>query len=143
MKYTYLAGFSALFFVIIELLYKFSNCSNLKPDLFVAVWFIICGMVAMPYYFGKKYHKESIPYTTIIIIVLMSIFTFAGSLFYWDACKYLSNPGIPRTIHSGVFILLLSLISAVSFNHYLSGKQSVSILLILIGISSLLYTDTD
>lgn len=141
MKYIFLAGFSALFFVIIELLYKFSNCSKIKTDLFVAVWFIICGLVAIPYYFAKKFNEESIPYDIIMIILLMSVFTFMGNLFYWDACRYLSNPGIARTVYSGVLIMLLSLISAVTFKNYLSVKQSGSILLILVGLCSLLMSD--
>jgi multidrug transporter EmrE-like cation transporter len=141
MKYIFLAGFSALFFVLIELLYKFSNCSKMKTDLFVAVWFIICGLVALPYYFFKKFNEEKIPFNTIMVIVLMSIFTFIGNIFYWDACRYLSNPGIARTIYSGVLILLLSLISAITFNNYLSIKQCGTILLILFGIGSLLMTN--
>jgi multidrug transporter EmrE-like cation transporter len=141
MKYIFLVGFSALFFVLIELLYKFSGCSKMKTDLFVAVWFIICGLVAIPYYFAKKFNEESIPYDTMMVIVLMSIFTFIGNIFYWDACRYLSNPGIARTVFSGVLILLLSLISAIIFNNYLSVKQSGSILLILFGIGSLLMSD--
>ena len=121
--------------------YKFSNCSKIKTDLFVAVWFIICGLVAIPYYFAKKFNEESIPYDIIMIILLMSVFTFMGNLFYWDACRYLSNPGIARTVYSGVLIMLLSLISAVTFKNYLSVKQSGSILLILVGLCSLLMSD--
>jgi uncharacterized membrane protein len=141
MKYIFLAGFSAVFFVLIELLYKFSNCSKMKTDLFVAVWFIICGLVAIPYYFAKKLNEETIPYDTMMVIVLMSIFTFIGNIFYWDACRYLSNPGIARTVYSGVLIILLSLISAITFNNYLSVKQNGSILLIIFGIGSLLMSD--
>jgi uncharacterized membrane protein len=141
MKYIFLAGFSAVFFVLIELLYKFSNCSKMKTDLFVAVWFIICGLVAIPYYFVKKLNEETIPYDTMMVIVLMSIFTFIGNIFYWDACRYLSNPGIARTVYSGVLIILLSLISAITFNNYLSVKQNGSILLIIFGIGSLLMSD--
>tara|TARA_B100000767_G_scaffold145743_1_gene137423 strand:- start:916 stop:1341 length:426 start_codon:yes stop_codon:yes gene_type:complete len=141
MKYIFLAGFSALFFVIIELLYKFSNCSKIKTDLFVAVWFIVCGLVAIPYYFAKNFNKEPIPYDIMMIILLMSVFTFAGNLFYWDACRYLSNPGIARTVYSGVLIMSLSLISAVTFKNYLSVRQSGSILLIMVGMCSLLMSD--
>tara|TARA_B100000780_G_scaffold162159_1_gene113366 strand:- start:705 stop:1130 length:426 start_codon:yes stop_codon:yes gene_type:complete len=141
MKYIFLAGFSALFFVIIELLYKFSNCSKMETDKFVTIWFIICGLVALPYYFVKGFSKETIKFNTIMVIVLMSIFTFIGNLFYWDACRYLSNPGIARTVYSGVLIMLLSLISAVTFKNYLSLKQTGSILLIMVGICTLLMSD--
>jgi multidrug transporter EmrE-like cation transporter len=76
-----------------------------------------------------------------IVIVLMSIFTFIGNIFYWDMCRYLNNPGIARRVFSGILIILLPLISAFSFNNNLSVNQRGSILLILFGIGSLLITD--
>jgi hypothetical protein len=54
MKYIWLAFFSALFIVLTELVYNLSSCSKMKTDLFVTVWLIICGLVAIVYYFAKK-----------------------------------------------------------------------------------------
>lgn len=138
MKFILLAGFSALFFVIIELLYKFSNCASINPDLFVTAWFIISGFVTIPYFLYRNYHKEDIPNQIIFIIVIMGLLSFVGNLIYWNACKNMKNPGITRAVYSGVLIMLLAILSAITFKKYLSYIQSFSILLIIIGISLLL-----
>tara|TARA_B100001175_G_scaffold298636_1_gene289379 strand:+ start:238 stop:705 length:468 start_codon:yes stop_codon:yes gene_type:complete len=138
MKFILLAGFSALFFVILELLYKFSNCESINPDLFVTVWFIISGIITVPYFLYRNYHIEHIPNKIIFYIGIMALLSFVGNLIYWNACKNIKNPGITRTVYSGVLIMLLAIISAVTFKKYLSYIQSFSILLIIAGISLLL-----
>jgi len=138
MKFILLAGFSALFFVILELLYKFSNCSSINPDLFVTAWFIISGIVTIPYFLYRNYHKQHLPNQIIFFIVIMGLLSFVGNLIYWNACKNIKNPGITRAVYSGVLIMLLAIISAVTFKKYLSYIQFFSILLIIAGISLLL-----
>jgi uncharacterized membrane protein len=143
MKFIILAGFSALFFVILELLYKFSNCGSINPDLFVTAWFIISGFVTIPYFLYRNYHKEHIPNQIIFIIVIMGLLSLVGNLFYWNACKNMKNPGITRAVCSGVIIMLLSILTAITLKKYLSYIQSFSILLIIVGISLLLISSDD
>ncbi len=138
MKFTLFAGLSALFFVLMELLYKFSNCVSINPDLFVSVWFIISGIITIPYFLYRNYHKEQLPNQVIFIIAIMGLLSFVGNLIYWNACKNIKNPGITRAVYSGVLIMLLAIITALKFKKYLSYIQSLSILLIIIGISLLL-----
>ena len=142
MQYILLAGFSALFFVILELVYKFSNSSKISSDLFVTLLFIFNGLVALAYFFYKNYHKENnvneINNSIIYYILLMSILSFVGNLVYWNTCKNIKNPGITRAIFSGVLIALLAIISAFIFKKYLTLIQSSSIILIIIGITLLL-----
>ena len=52
----------------------------------------------------------------------------------------IKNPGITRAVYSGVLIMLLAIITAVTFKKYLSYIQSFSVLLIIGGISLLLMT---
>lgn len=73
-----MAGFSALFFVILKLLYKFSNCASSNPYLFVTAWFIISGFVTIPYFLYRDYHKQHIPNLIIFIIVIMGLLSFVG-----------------------------------------------------------------
>ena len=68
----------------------------------------------------------------------MGLLSFVGNLIYWNACKNIKNPGITRAVCSGVLIMLLAIISAVTFKKYLSYIQFFSILLIIAGISLLL-----
>jgi len=138
MQFILLSGFSALFFVILELLYKFSNCSSINPDLFVTAWFLISGIITIPYFFYRNYHKEKLPKQIILFIVIMGILSFVGNLIYWNSCKNIKNPGITRSVYSGVLIMLLAIISAISLKKYLSYTQSFSVLLIIAGISLLL-----
>lgn len=138
MKFIVLAGFSALFFVILELLYKFSNCASINPDLFVTAWFIISGFVTIPYFLYRNFHKEHLPYQIIFIIVIMALLSFVGNLIYWNASKNMKNPGITRAVYSGVLIMLLAILSAITFKKYLSYIQSFSVILIVLGISLLL-----
>tara|TARA_B100001175_G_scaffold316091_1_gene329133 strand:- start:6704 stop:7144 length:441 start_codon:yes stop_codon:yes gene_type:complete len=142
MQYILLAGFSALFFVIMELVYKFTNSSKINSDLFVTLWYILNGVVALAYFFYKNYHKENnaneINNEIIYYILLMSILSFVGNLVYWNTCKNIKNPGITRAIYSGVLIMLLAIISAITFKKYLKLIQFFSIILIIIGITLLL-----
>lgn len=140
MHYILLSGFSALFFVIMELLYKYTDCQSINTDLFVTLWFVISGIITIPYFLFRNFHKEilNIPNQTIFIIVIMTLLSFIGSLIYWKACKNIKNPGITRAVYSGVLIMLLAFISAVTFKKYLSYIQSFSVLLIIVGISLLL-----
>ena len=133
-----MAGFSVLFFVILELLYKFSNCASINPYIFVTAWFIISGFVTIPYFLYRDYHKEHIPNLIIFIIVIMGLLSFVGNLIYWNACKNMINSAITRAVYSRVFIMLLVILNAITFEKYLSYIQSFSILLIIIGISLLL-----
>tara|TARA_B110000008_G_scaffold270125_1_gene300047 strand:+ start:423 stop:851 length:429 start_codon:yes stop_codon:yes gene_type:complete len=142
MQYILLAGFSALFFVILELIYKFTNSSKMNSDLFVTLWYILSGVIALPYFFYKNYHKENTSNEIIFYIVLMSILSFVGNLIYWNTCKNIKNPGITRAIYSGVLISLLAIITAIVFKKYLSLIQSASVILIVVGITLLLmYND--
>jgi uncharacterized membrane protein len=142
MQYIFLAGFSALFFVILELVYKFTNSSKINSDLFVTLWYILSGVIALPYFFYKNYHKENNSTEIIFYIVLMSILSFVGNLVYWNTCKNIKNPGITRAIYSGVLIALLAIISAIIFKKYLTLIQSASVILIVVGITLLLmYND--
>ena len=138
MKFILLAGFSALFFVILELLYKFSDCASINPDLFVTAWYIISGIVTIPYFLYRNYHKQYLPYKIIFYIVIIGLLSLIGNLIYWNACKNIKNPGITRAVYSGVLIMLLAILSAVTFKKYLSYIQSFSVLLIIAGISLLL-----
>ena len=137
MKFIFLAALSALFFVSLELLYKFTDCSSINPEIFVTIWFIISGIMALFYFIFKKYHTQKLSNQVIFYIVIMALLSLVGNISYWNACKYIKNPGIARTIYSGVLIILLSIISAVTFKKYLSYIQSISILLILLGITLL------
>ena len=141
MKFIILAGLSALFFVILELLYKFSNCASINPDLFVMAWFIISGFVTIPYFLYRNYHKQHLPSKIIFIIVIMALLSFVGNLIYWNACKNMKNPGITRAVCSGVLIMLLAIITAITLKKHLSYIQSFSIILIIFGISLLLIYD--
>ena len=141
MKFIILAGLSALFFVILELLYKFSNCASINPDLFVTAWFMISGFVTIPYFLYRNYHKQHLPSKIIFIIVIMALLSFVGNLIYWNACKNMKNPGITRAVCSGVLIMLLAIITAITLKKHLSYIQSFSIILIIFGISLLLIYD--
>jgi len=138
MKFILLAGLSSLFFVVMELLYKFTNCQSIKTDVFVTTWFIICGLVTLPYYLYRNYHKQKLPNEIIFIIIVMALLSFIGNLIYWDACKNMKNPGITRAVNSGVLIMLLAILTSVTLRNYLSYIQIFSILLIIVGISLLL-----
>ena len=133
-----LSGFSALFFVIIELIYKFTNCSSLTPDMFVSYWFIIGGIITVPYFIINNYHKKHLPNQIIFFIVIMGLLSFVGNLIYWNACNQVKNPGTIRAVYSGVLIILISLISAATLKKFLTLLECISILLIVLGISILL-----
>lgn len=133
-----LAGFSALFFVIIELIYKFTNCSSIAPDMFVSYWFIISGIITVPYFIINDYHKKQPSKEVILCIAIIALLSLIGNLIYWNACSQVKNPGTIRAVYSGVLIILISLISAATLKKFLTLLECISILLIVLGISILL-----
>jgi uncharacterized RDD family membrane protein YckC len=60
MKYTILAATSAIFFIILDVLFKYTECSKNPVDLFVSVWYIFGGIIAFIYFGVKKYYNEKI-----------------------------------------------------------------------------------
>ena len=138
MHYGVIAIISALFFVLLDLIYKFTSCSKIDVDHFVCLWFLFGGLIALVYFFNKKYYEVRLNYTILFIILIIAIITFAGNMIYLFSIKNVSNPGLVRAIYSGTLVGLLTLITALVFKKFLTQIQMLAIILIMIGIFLLL-----
>ena len=134
MNYVLISGFSALFFVFSDLLYKFTSCANLEVEHFVCIWWIFGGIIAFLYFLNNKYYTIQLDYTILSIIMFMGFLTFTGNIIYFNAVKKVSNPGFSRAIFATVSICLVTIISAMFFKKYVSPIQILALTLILIGI---------
>ena len=134
MHYVLIAGFSALFFAVVDLLYKFTSCVNIDVDHFVCIWWIFGGLIALLYFFSKKFYTVQLDYTILSIIMFAGLLTFTGNIIYFNAAKKVSNPGFSRAIFATISICLVTIISAIFFKKYISPIQIFAITLILIAI---------
>jgi uncharacterized membrane protein len=134
MKYIGLTLISAIFFIIFEMLYKYSNLVTMPSEYFVAVWLMSSGIVATIYLFYNKIYLYNFKVNDIKLMFLIGILTFTGNLFYFNACKIVVNPGLSRAIFSGFVILLLTILSYLIFNAKITIYQIIGIIFIIIGI---------
>ena len=134
MHYVLIAGLSALLHVIVDLLYKFTSCVNIDVDHFVCIWWIFGGLIALLYFFSKKFYTVQLDYTILSIIMFATLLTFTGNLTYFQSMKKVSNPGFSRAIYATISICLVTIISAIFFKKYISPIQIFALTLILIAI---------
>ena len=134
MHYSSLAISSAIFFVILDILYKYTNCSKLNVELFVSLWYICGGFISLIYFLTKKFYKESIKINNLFIIAFIALLTFAGNIVYFISCKKSPNPGLSRALFSGSLILGLTFLSYLFFNGNLNFFKLLGIILIILGI---------
>jgi len=134
MKYTILAATSAIFFIILDALFKYTECSKIPVDLFVSVWYIFGGIIAFIYFGVKRYYNEKISIKKMLIMIFMAALTFTGNIVYFNSAKKSPNPGLSRALFSGSLILGLSLISFVFFKDVIDVYKIMGILFISFGI---------
>ena len=115
--------------------YKYSNLVTLPPNYFVAVWLMSSGIVAAIYLFYNNIYLYNFKVNDIKLMFLIGILTFTGNLFYFNACKIVTNPGLSRATFSAFVILLLTGLSYIIFNAKITIYQIIGILFIIIGIS--------
>tara|TARA_Y100000389_G_scaffold175039_2_gene185493 strand:+ start:5420 stop:5842 length:423 start_codon:yes stop_codon:yes gene_type:complete len=134
MHYYILALISAFFFIILDILYKYTDCSNLPPELFVSLWYIAGGTISLIYFLTRKFYKQSIKIYNIFVIIFLAILTFTGNIVYFNSAKISPNPGLSRALFSGSLILGLTLISFLFFKGNIDIIKLLGILFIVIGI---------
>ena len=134
MKYTILAATSAIFFIILDALFKYTECSKIPVDVFVSVWYIFGGIIAFIYFGVKRYYNEKISIKKMLIMIFMAALTFTGNIVYFNSAKKSPNPGLSRALFSGSLILGLSLISFVFFKDAIDVYKIMGILFISFGI---------
>tara|TARA_B110000014_G_C19860757_1_gene445874 strand:+ start:38 stop:460 length:423 start_codon:yes stop_codon:yes gene_type:complete len=134
MHYYILALISAFFFIILDILYKYTDCSKLPPELFVSLWYIAGGTISLIYFLTRKFYKQSIKIYNIFVIIFLAILTFTGNIVYFNSAKISPNPGLSRALFSGSLILGLTLISFLFFKGNIDIIKLLGILFIVIGI---------
>lgn len=135
MHYFTLACASAIFFIILDILYKYTDCSKLPAELFVSLWYIAGGTISFIYFLTKKFYKKSIKINNLFVIIFLAILTFSGNIVYFDSARQSPNPGLSRALFSGSLILGLTLISFLFFKGKLDIFKLLGILFIIIGIT--------
>ena len=128
------AGLSSVFFVLMEIIYKFTNIVKIPARHFVCLWWIMGGIVAFTYFLYNKVYTYTYDYNIFILISIIAILAFTGNLFYFDACKLVNNPGLSRCVFSGTLVLLLTLISIMFFNRSISYTKFLGIIIVIIGL---------
>lgn len=134
-KYIVLALFSGFLFVILDLLYKFTSCSKIPSEIFVTLWYIICGILASVYFvYHNKVYRSHINNNLLFIILITSVITFIGNILYFKSSRLSYNPGLSRTAFTGGLIVSLTIISSIIFKRYITYKQITGVMFILLGI---------
>lgn len=128
------AGLSSVFFVLMEIIYKFTNLVKIPARHFVCLWWILGGFVAFIYFLYNKVYTYTYDYNVLILISIIAFLAFIGNLFYFDACKIVDNPGLSRCVFSGTLVLLLTLISIIFFNRSISYIKFSGIIIVIIGL---------
>jgi multidrug transporter EmrE-like cation transporter len=134
MHYYSLAIVSGLFFILLDILYKYTSCSRLPVELFVSLWYIMGGFISLTYFITKNFYKESIKINNLFIISFISLLTFTGNIIYFKSSKKSPNPGLSRALFSGFLILGLTLTSYLFFNGNLNLKKMLGVIFIVFGI---------
>ncbi len=134
MKFIIIAAIASIFFVILDLLCKFTNCSKLNVDHFVSLWHIFGGIIAFTYFTTNGLYNSNVSNNTLLIIILTAALTFFGNIIYFNSAKVSFNPGLSRAIFSGTHVGLVTLISLLLFNKYLSIYQILGVIFIIMGI---------
>jgi drug/metabolite transporter (DMT)-like permease len=124
---------ASVFFVLGELIYKFTDCSKIEPELYVTFLFISSGIIGSLYYFSKKLYKKNIDKNTILKIFMIACILFVGHLIYWKGCKENSNPGLTRGVFAGIQILMLIMVSSLYFKKVINIQQIFGIICIVVG----------
>tara|TARA_B100000902_G_scaffold375106_1_gene404733 strand:+ start:2545 stop:2970 length:426 start_codon:yes stop_codon:yes gene_type:complete len=141
MHYFSLACLSAIFFIILDILYKYTDCSKLPAELFVSLWYIAGGTISLIYFLTKEFYKKSIKMNNLFLIIFIAILTFSGNIVYFNSARQSPNPGLSRALFSGSLILGLTLISFLFFKGKLDIIKFLGILFIVIGISCIVIKD--
>jgi len=128
-----LSIFASFFFIGSELLYKFTECSNIQPELYVSIMWIIGGFIGLVYYLYNKFYKNRVSSTTFAKICIIASLIFFGNLLYWRSCNKGPNPGLTRGIFSGSLVILLAILSMFIFKQTLNIQQGIGISLIVLG----------
>tara|TARA_Y100000992_G_scaffold301884_1_gene274015 strand:- start:1942 stop:2364 length:423 start_codon:yes stop_codon:yes gene_type:complete len=134
MNYTILASVSAAFFIMLDILFKYTECSKIPVEVFVSVWYILGGIIAFIFFYIKQYYNERISIKNILIMFFMALLTFTGNIVYFNSAKKSPNPGLSRALFSGSLILGLSLISIIFFKDIIDVYKIIGILFISFGI---------
>ena len=124
---------AAIFFVLGELIYKFTDCSKIDPELYVTILFISSGVIGLLYYFAKNMIGKNVDKNTIMKIFIIAGILFTGHLIYWKGCKENSNPGLTRGIFAGMQILSLIVVSSLYFKKVINVHQIFGIMCIVVG----------
>lgn len=122
------------FFIILDALFKYTECSKIPADLFVSLWYICGGTIAFIYFGVKRYYNEKISIKKMLIIIFMAALTFTGNIVYFNSAKKSPNPGLSRALFSGSLILGLTLIGFVFFKDVVDVYKIIGILFISFGI---------
>ncbi len=141
MHYFSLACLSAIFFIILDILYKYTDCSKLPAELFVSLWYIAGGTISLIYFLTKEFYKKSIKMNNLFLIIFIAILTFSGNIVYFNSARQSPNPGLSRALFSGSLILGLTLTSFLFFKGKLDIIKLLGILFIVIGISCIVIKD--
>lgn len=141
MNYVITAGLSGLFFVVLDIFYKFTGCSMLSPVQFVCLWNMSNGFFALMYFLFNNYQNAGIPTNIYLTMLMIGLITFIGNTIYFISIKKVSNPGLSRAAFSATLIMVTTLISAFIFKKYISLEKIFAIICILLGITILLISD--
>lgn len=141
MHYFSLACLSAIFFIILDILYKYTDCSKLPAELFVSLWYIAGGTISLIYFLTKEFYNKSIKMNNLFLIIFIAILTFSGNIVYFNSARRSPNPGLSRALFSGSLILGLTLISFLFFKGKLDIIKFLGIIFIVIGIACIVIKD--
>jgi len=132
-NWLFLSVCASFFFIGSELIYKFTDCSNIQPKLYVSILWIISGIISLMYYLYNNLYQKKISYSILSKISIIALLLFFGNLIYWTSSNKGPNPGLTRAVFSGSLIILLIILSRILFKNKLSIQQTIGILLIIIG----------
>ena len=136
MEWLNLALIAIPFFILIELIFKFTKCNNLDTHIYISLLGICLGIIGIiSLLINKKYKKlKNIDLNLVLTIFLIAILYYFGFNNYWLSCKKAYSPGMTRAIFSGGVILLLILISSVFFNKKIDMNKILGLFAIIGGI---------
>ena len=95
-----LSLFASFFIIGSELIYKFTDCSKIEPELYVSIMWIIGGLISLIYFIYNENYKKKISYSLLNKISIIALLIFSGNILYWKSSNKIYNPGLSRSIFS-------------------------------------------
>lgn len=128
-----LSIFASFFFIGSELLYKFTDCSNIQPELYVSVMWMVGGLLGLIYYLYNNFYQTKMSSSMFRKISLISLLVFLGNIVYWKSAHRGTNPGLTRGVFSSSLVILLTIASALILKRTLVIQQTIGIFLLMLG----------